>query len=61
MVLLIFLVSVTSSIPGRDRPKSKEQVVTAPLPNARRKVRVSRILGDDHNKRMPRVTVGVAC
>ena len=27
---------------------------------AKRSVRVSRVLGDDHYKRMPRVTVGVA-
>ena len=26
------------SIPGRDKPKSLKQVVTAPLPNARQKV-----------------------
>ena len=40
--------------------QSLKQVVTAPLPNAWRKVRVSRVLGVDHYKRMPRVTVGVA-
>ena len=38
----------------------KKQVVTASLPNARQKVRVSRVLGDEHYKRMPRVKVGVA-
>ena len=46
------------SIPGRDRPKSK--VVTASLPNVRQQVRVSRVLGDDHNKGLACVTVGVA-
>ena len=35
--------------PGSDRPKSLEQVVTAPLPN-----------GDDHYNRLARVTVDVA-
>ena len=34
----------------------RQQVVTVPLPNAR----VSRVLRDDHYKRMSRVTVGVA-
>ena len=34
--------------------------MTAPLPNARQQVRVSRVLGDDHYKRIPRVTVDVA-
>ena len=48
------------SIPGRDRPKSLEKVVTAPLPSARQQVRVLRVLGDDHYKQMPCVTVGVA-
>ena len=38
------------SIPGRDRPDHKKQVVTAQLPNARQHVWVSRVLGDDHNK-----------
>ena len=33
-----------------------KQVVTAPLPNARKWV-----LGDDHYRWMPRVSVGVAC
>ena len=37
-----------------------KQVVTAPLPNARQKMWVSRVLADDHYKRMPRVAVGVA-
>ena len=45
---------------GRDGSKFVKQIVTAPLPNARQWVRVSRILGDDHYKQMPRVTVGVA-
>ena len=48
------------SILGRDIPKSFKQVVTGPLPNARQQVRLSRVLGDDHYKRMTRVTVGVA-
>ena len=39
---------------------SLKQVVTAPLPNAWHKVSVSRVLGDDHYKRMSRVTGGVA-
>ena len=34
--------------------------MTAPLSNARQLVWVSRVLGDDHYKRIPRVTVGVA-
>ena len=34
-------------------------LVTDPLPNARQSVRVSRVLGDDHYKRMPHVTVEV--
>ena len=45
---------------SRDKPKSLKQVVTAPLSNAGHWVLVSRVLGDDHYKRMPRVTVGVA-
>ena len=36
------------------------QVVTAPLPNARQQVCVSRFLGDDHYKGLVRVTVDVA-
>ena len=48
------------SNPSHGRPKSEKQVVTAPLLNARQQVRVLRVLGDDHNKRMSRVTVGVA-
>ena len=49
------------SIPGRDKPKSLKQVVTAPLPNAWQPVWVSRVLGDDHDyKRLARVAVGVA-
>ena len=35
---------------SRDRPKSLKQLVTAPLPNARQKVRMSPVLGDDHKK-----------
>ena len=45
------------SMPGRDRPKSLKQVVTVPLTSARQQVRVSRVLGDNHYKRMPRMTV----
>ena len=41
-----------------DRHKSLKQVVNAPLPNARQQV--SRVFGDNHYKRMPCVTVGVA-
>ena len=48
------------SHPIRDRPKSLKQVVTAPLLNARQQVWVSRVLGDGHYKRIPRVTEGVA-
>ena len=48
------------SILGRDISKSLKQVVTAPLPNARHYVRVSRVLVDEHFKRVPRVTVNVA-
>ena len=51
---------VECSNPSRDRPKSLKQAVTVPLPNARHEVWVSRVLGDDRYKRMPRVTVGVA-
>ena len=47
------------SIPDRDKFKSLKQVVTAPLLNARQYVCVSRVLGDDYYKRMPRVTVGL--
>ena len=39
--------------------KSLKQVVT-PLSNARQQVLVSQVLGDDHNKGLARVTVGVA-
>ena len=35
----------------------KIKVVTGPLPNARQHVWVSRVFGDDHYKRMSRVTV----
>ena len=48
------------SIPSRYRPTSFKQVVTAPMAIARQKVRVSWVLGDDHQKRMTRVSVGVA-
>ena len=34
--------------------------MTAPMLNAQLLVRVSRVLEDDHYKRMPSVTVGVA-
>ena len=43
-------------IPSLDRPKTLEQVLTAPLPNALQQVRVSWVLGDDHY-----VIGGVAC
>ena len=46
--------------PGRDRPTSLKQVVTASLPNARQQVRVSRVLGNDHYKGLTLVTVGMA-
>ena len=45
------------SIHGRNVYKSLKQVVTAPLPNARHYVRVSRVLVDEHFKRVPSVTV----
>ena len=48
------------SIPSCDRPKSLKKVVSAPLPSAWQQVRVSRVLGDDHYKRMTRVTACVA-
>ena len=38
---------VGCSKPGHDKPKSLKQVVTVPLPNARHRVRMSRVLGDD--------------
>ena len=41
-----------SLIPGRDRGKLLKQVPTASLPNAWQEVRVLRIFGDDHYKRM---------
>ena len=44
---------------GRDRCKSWKQVVTATLLNVQQQVWASRVLGDDHFKRMARVTVGV--
>ena len=51
------------SIPGRNRPKSLKQLVTAVT--ATRSATgaselVLRVLGDDHYKRMSRVTLGVA-
>ena len=48
------------SITGRDKPKSLNQVVTAPLPNAEQQVRVSRIQGDDRYKRKFPVKESVA-
>ena len=36
------------SNPSRNRPKSKIQVVTAPLPNIQQQVWVRRVLGDKH-------------
>ena len=45
------------SNPSCDIPKSLNLLVTAPLPNARPKVCVSRVLGHDHDKPMSRVTV----
>ena len=40
--------------------KSLKQVMTAPLPNARQEVWVSRVLRDDHYKPISRDTVGLA-
>ena len=37
----------------------RTQVMSAPLPSARQQERVSRILGDDHFKRMACFTEGV--
>ena len=54
------MLKVGCSNPSHDIPKSKKQLVTAPLLNARQQVWVSRVLGDDHYKRMSRVTVGLA-
>ena len=51
---------VVCSNPRRDKPKSLKQIVTAPLPNTRHKVKVSCVLGEDHYKGMSRVTVAVA-
>ena len=45
---------------SRDRPKSLNEVVTAPLPNARQQLRVLRVLGGKHFKWMTRVNVGLA-
>ena len=47
-------------IPSTDRLNSSEHIVTGPLPNAQPLVCVSLVLGDEHYKRMSRVTVGVA-
>ena len=46
---------VLSSISGCDGPRSLKQVMTAPLQSA-----LQLVLGDDHYKRMTRVTVGLA-
>ena len=47
-------------IHGQGSPKMLKRVETAPLPNARQQVLVSRVLEDDHYKGLDRVTVGVA-
>ena len=47
------------SIPGRYRPKSLKQGVTAPLPNALQQMWVSRVLEDDYYKWMPLSTASV--
>ena len=54
--------TVGCSNPIRERPLTVKQVVTAPMlhVNVRQQVRLSRILGDDHYKRISCVTVGVA-
>ena len=44
--------------PLGDRPKSFKQIIKATLPKARQHVWMSRVLGDDHYKRMPRVRRG---
>ena len=49
---------VGCSSPSRDRPISLKEGVKTPLSNALQLVRVSRVLGDDHYKRMPRVKIG---
>ena len=48
---------VGCSNPSRDIPKSLKQAVTAPLPSAGHLVWMSRVLGDDHYKRIPRGTL----
>ena len=48
------------SNPSCFRPRSWKQLVTGPLPNVRQWVWVSRVLGNDHYKRMPHAAVGVA-
>ena len=53
-------ISTKLRVPVLARPKSKKQVVTAPLLNAQQYLRVSRVLKDDHYERMSCVTVGVA-
>ena len=47
-------------IPVATDRSDKKQVVTAPLLNALQQLRVSRVLGDGHYKRMSCVAVGVA-
>ena len=42
--------SYAGSIPDRDKPKSYKQVVKTPLLNARQRVWVLHVLGDDHKK-----------
>lgn len=44
----------------RDKPTSLKQGITAPLLNAQQPVWVSQVLRDDHNKRIPSVTIGLA-
>ena len=48
------------SNPSRDRPKSLKQIGTVPLLNSPQPARVSRVVGDDHYKRMYLVAEGVA-
>ena len=50
-----FIVATDLHVSRKNR--QTQQVVTAPLPNARQKVWVSRVLGDDLYKQMPRVRV----
>ena len=51
---------VRCSNPSCDGPNSLKQVVTVPQLNARQQVWVSWVLGDEHYKRMNRVTASVA-